>query len=253
MTAPAPGLPLTGERTVPGVAHENYWFRRHEVAYAFVAPLVAGRTVVEVGCGEGYGTDRLAAAGAEVVGVDYDASTVAHAARSYAAPAFVRANLAALPVRSQSVDAVVTLQVIEHVWHHGQFLAECHRILRADGLLAVSTPNRLTFSPGRDAPTNPFHTREFTADELVELIGGHGFRVEQLLGVHAGTRLAELDRSHGGSFVDAQLTTPHDRWGDRLRIEVAAIGVEDFGVLAADVHSVDHSLDLLVLARRSGA
>src|SRR5436305_4791224 len=88
-------LPLTGERTVPGVPEENYWFRRHEVAYRFALPLVAGKRVLEVGCGEGYGTDLLATAAREVVGVDYDPLTVAHAGGTYRRPWFMRGNLAA--------------------------------------------------------------------------------------------------------------------------------------------------------------
>src|SRR3954462_8692806 len=93
-------LPLTGERTVPGVPEENYWFCRHEAAYRFALPLVDGARVLEVGCGEGYGTDLLTRAAGQVVGVDYDATTVAHARRTYAQARFVRGNLAALPVRS---------------------------------------------------------------------------------------------------------------------------------------------------------
>ncbi|HXV93478.1 MAG TPA: SAM-dependent methyltransferase, partial [Pseudonocardia sp.] len=58
---PDPGLPLTGERTVPGVPEENYWFRRHEVVYRALAPRCAGGVVLEAGCGEGYGADLLAA------------------------------------------------------------------------------------------------------------------------------------------------------------------------------------------------
>jgi hypothetical protein len=93
-------LPLTGERTVPGVATENYWFRRHEAAYAFAEPLVARRRVLEVGCGEGYETAALAGSASGIVGIDYDALTVAHASGTYPQASFVRANLAALPIRS---------------------------------------------------------------------------------------------------------------------------------------------------------
>ena len=52
-----PDLPLTGERTVPGLAEENYWFRRHEVVYERLAQRCAGRDVLEAGCGEGYGAE----------------------------------------------------------------------------------------------------------------------------------------------------------------------------------------------------
>lgn len=243
-------LPLTGERTVPGVESENYWFRRHEVAYEFAVPLVAGRCVLEVGCGEGYGTALLATSAEQIVGVDYDALTVTHASSTYPGARFVRGNLAALPVRSESVDVVATLQVIEHVWNHPEFVRECLRVLRPGGLLWVTTPNRLTFSPGLEEPLNPFHTKEFTAAELVELVTRCGLGIEATYGLHAADRLRTLDVAHAGSFVDAQLAVPPDEWDEALRREVRSIRTGDFAVLAADVHDVDESLDLLVLARR---
>jgi SAM-dependent methyltransferase len=243
-------LPLTGERTVPGLPSENYWFRRHEVAYEFAVPFVTGRCVLEVGCGEGYGTALLAASADRILGVDYDALTAAHATATYPQARFVRANLAALPVPSSSVDVVATLQVIEHVWNHPEFVRECLRALRPGGLLIVTTPNRLTFSPGRDEPVNPFHTKEFTAAELVGLVTKCGFETETVYGLHASDRLRALDCAYGGSFVDAQLAAPPDEWSDALRSDVGSVGTGDFAVLAADVHEVDESLDLLVLARR---
>jgi SAM-dependent methyltransferase len=243
-------LPLTGERTVPGVLEENYWFRRHEVAYRFALPLVDGARVLEVGCGEGYGTDLLAGAAGSVVGVDYDAATVGHAWRTYPRARFVRGNLAALPIGSESVEVLATLQVIEHVWNHPEFVGECRRVLRPDGRLLVTTPNRLTFSPGRDEPVNPFHTVEFTADELVGLLTRCGFDVERVYGLHAGPRLAALDAAHGGSFVEAQLAVAPSAWSTALAEDVRSITAEDFEIVDGEARDVDASLDLVVLARR---
>ena len=146
---------------------------------------------------------------------------------------------------------VVTLQVIEHVWDHPQFVRECRRVLRPAGLLLVTTPNRLTFSPGRETPLNPFHTVEFTAGELVELLSRGGFTTRWLGGLHAGPRLAALDAGNGGSFVDAQLAASPRDWSPRLHAEVAAVSTADFEVAAADGRDVDESLDLVVLAERA--
>src|SRR6218665_1971940 len=71
-------LPLTGERTIPGLDIENYWFRRHEVVYQRLAGRCIGRDVLEAGFGEGYGADLLAGVARRVIGVDYDESAVAH-------------------------------------------------------------------------------------------------------------------------------------------------------------------------------
>jgi SAM-dependent methyltransferase len=249
-------LPLTGERTVPGVAEENYWFRRHEAAYLHVAGLIAssdaGAAVLEVGCGEGYGTALLAGQTGRIVGIDYDSATIDHAAQRYPQATFVRANLAALPFPDETFDAVVTLQVIEHVWNHPEFVRGCLRVLRPGGLLIVSTPNRLTFSPGLDEPANLFHTKEFTAAELIAMLVSCGATIDQVLGLHAGPRLVGLDSVHGGSFVTAQLEQAPDRWPTLLRQHVVSVGTADFGITADADAEIDESLDLLVIARRPG-
>lgn len=253
MDTATPGpLPLTGERTVPGIAAENYWFRRHQAAYEFARPYASERDVLEVGCGEGYGTALLAVESARVIGVDYDALTIAHAARTYPQAVFVRANLAALPVPDTSIDLLATLQVIEHVWNHPEFLRECRRALRPDGLLLVTTPNRLTFSPGLAEPVNPFHTKEFSATELADLLARCGFVVESLRGLHAGRRLTDLDAVHGGSFVNAQLERPPQDWPTGLWDDVASVTSADFEIRTDSVRDVDGSLDLVLLARPTG-
>jgi SAM-dependent methyltransferase len=203
--------------------------------------------VLEIGCGEGYGAALLSAVARRVVGLDYDAMTVAHAAASYPRPVFLRANLAALPVRSAAFDTVASLQVIEHVWDHAQFVRECVRAVRPGGMVVVTTPNRLTFSPGQDAPANLFHTHEFVADELAELIERCGAEVADVLGLRAGARLGALDAMHGGSFADAQLSTPPQAWSPDLAQDVAAVRTADFRVSG---ERLDACLDLIVIARR---
>src|SRR5262249_56594938 len=140
-----------------------------------------------------------------VVAVDYDAAAVAHVGSRYPRVEVMRANLAELPLPDASVDVVVNFQVIEHLWDQPQFVAECARVLRPPGLLMVSTPNRITFSPGRDTPINPFHTRELNADELTELLVDAGFREVAMSGLFHGPRLREMDARHGGSIIDAQI------------------------------------------------
>ena len=139
-------LALTGERTVPGIPAENYWFRRHEIAYRFIAESCRGKQVLEAGSGEGYGGAMLAAAGATVTCVDYDASAVEHTRRRYPELTMIAGNLVDLPLPDESVDVVVNFQVIEHLWDQAAFIAECRRVLRPGGRLLISTPNRITLS-----------------------------------------------------------------------------------------------------------
>src|ERR1700758_4649044 len=197
-------LTLTGERTIPDLDIENYWFRRHQVVYQRLAPRCAGREVLEAGCGEGYGADLIAGVARRVVAVDYDDAAVAHVRSRYARVEVMQANLAELPLPDASLDVVVNFQVIEHLWDQPQFVAECARVLRPAGLLMVSTPNRITFSPGRDTPVNPFHTRELNADELTELLIDGGFSDVSISGLFHGPRLSEMDARHGGSIIEPQ-------------------------------------------------
>ncbi|BBZ74999.1 putative S-adenosylmethionine-dependent methyltransferase [Mycolicibacterium anyangense] len=253
MTDPGDGgLPLTGERTIPGLAEENYWFRRHEVVYRRLSGLCAGKDVLEAGCGEGYGADLIADVARRVVAVDYDAATVAHVRARYPRVQVVAANLASLPLPDTSVDVVVNFQVIEHLWDQPQFVTECLRVLRPGGLLLMSTPNRITFSPGLDTPVNPFHTRELNAAELAELLTEGGFRMQSMNGVFHGPRLAEMDARHGGSIIAAQIdrAVADAPWPADLLADVAAVQCEDFDLAQEADRDIDESLDLVAIAVR---
>ncbi len=248
-------LTLTGERTIPDLDIENYWFRRHQVVYQRLAPLCAERDVLEAGCGEGYGADLIAAVARRVVAVDYDASAVAHVRGRYPRVEVMQANLAELPLPDASVDVVVNFQVIEHLWDQAQFVAECARVLRPGGVLMVSTPNRITFSPGRDTPINPFHTRELNAGELTELLVDAGFCDVTMRGLFHGSRLREMDARHGGSIIDAQIAraVADAPWPPGLAADVAAVTIDDFELIEADSYDgpdIDGSLDLVAIAVR---
>jgi SAM-dependent methyltransferase len=235
-----PTLPVTGERTVPGVWYENYWFRRHQAVYEAIVDDLAGARVLDAGCGDGYGAAMLATGGAErVVAIDYDAGAAAHARRSYRDIAVVRGNVVALPFGDDAYDTVVSLQTIEHLWDQAAFVAECRRVLRPRGRLILSTPNRLTFPPG-----NPFHSAELSPDELAGLVRRDG-RLESLRGLRHGRRLDGWERRHG-SIVDAQLATAPEDWPSALAARVRTVDIDDF-VLSAD--DLDGCLDLVATVR----
>ncbi|WP_216215891.1 class I SAM-dependent methyltransferase [Amycolatopsis aidingensis] len=248
--ARAATLHLTGERTVPGVPEENYWYRRHEAAYHALLPYCVNATVLEAGCGEGYGAGLISREAAGVLAVDYDEQAMAHVAEHYPRVSPVRANLAFLPVGTGSMDVVANFQVIEHLWDQEGFLAECLRVLRPGGRLLVTTPNRLTFTPDSDTPLNPYHTRELSPSELDSLLRTSGFDVELLHGLHHGPALRELDRRYDG-IIDAQLRVVmgslpgQAEWPAGLLADVSAIGAADFAIHGEDL---DASLDLVAVA-----
>lgn len=229
-------LPLTGERTLPGIAHENYWFRRHEVVYQYVAEhwLPGGARVLDAGCGEGYGADLLRRGGTRVTGLDYDALTATHIRAAYPEIAVLRGNLVQLPFADQAFDLLVSLQTIEHLWDQDAFVAEVARVAAKQ---VLATPNRLTFPPG-----NICHTRELTAAEFAELLG-QSLNVRELLGLHHGTRIKEWERKNG-SLVDAQLASPPEEWAPELSTFVVGLTVDDFEIGEA----TDDCLDLIAAA-----
>jgi hypothetical protein len=119
----------------------------------------------------------------------------------------------------------------------------------------MSTPNRITFSPGRDTPINPFHTRELNADELTELLRDAGFAVAATYGVFHGPRLLELDARHGGSIIDAQIAraVADAPWPADLLADIAAVTTADFELVEAgtvEARHIDDSLDLVAIAER---
>lgn len=243
-------LALTGERTLPGIADENYWFQRHVVAYDLAVDLLRRRqaeVVLDAGCGEGYGLAMLAAAGAtRVVGVDLDATVVEHAAATYAAtdPAIEvhAAELMALPLGDDAVELTVSFQVIEHLHDIPGYLRSLHRVTRAGGTIVIATPNRLTFTPGSDVPVNPFHTREFTAAELRDELTAAGLTVDRVLGVHHGERLQHVEAT-GRPLADL-LAEPPEAWPTWLRTTVHQVAPDWFEVAE---HDLDASLDLVAI------
>jgi SAM-dependent methyltransferase len=227
-------MQITGERTVPGIPEENYWFRRHEAVYQYVCALLGpAATVLEAGCGEGYGARMLAEAGHLPTLLDYDDFTVRHVRKAYPSMPIVRGNLVALPFADRSFDALVSLQTIEHLWDQPRFAAECHRVSR--GLLVLSTPNRLTFPPG-----NIFHTRELSPDQLRNLLDGHE---PTLLGLHHGPRIRSWEASYG-DLVAAQIAAQPAGWDPELAGFVASLTTADFEL---SERGLDRALDLIAI------
>ena len=236
-------LPLTGERTAPGIPDENYWFQRHVIAYRYALEAVRGKRVLDAGCGEGYGTDMLAAVAAQTVGVDLEEPVVRRAGALYPRARFETANLVALPYEDGSFDAVVSLQVIEHLHSPQEFLAECRRVLAPGGVLILATPNRLTFSP--DGLRNPFHTFEFAPDELRAAVAQHFGQIE-VLGVFHGARIRAIEALIRTSFAERLIAQPAPEWPAWLRARVHAVRERDFRISRA---RPERSLDLIAIAR----
>ena len=248
-----PPLELTGERTLPDVPEENYWYRRHLVVYEWIAERLAARggdavRVADLACGEGYGSDVLARSGAEVVGVDANPEAHEHARLRY-----VRPNLhferTLVETYDGPTDIVVFLQTIEHVQDPDAILERFKALVGPHGEAYVSTPNLLTLAPeGAEKSENPWHVKEYRADEYRELLERHFGHVE-LHGLFHARKLAlhqfAIERLAWDHVHKAlRLTKPFYGWF------TPAIAASDFVLRTAEQGAdLDRALDFVAVVR----
>jgi SAM-dependent methyltransferase len=167
-----PVLAFTGERFTPECVREiayEHWHR-----YAWASQLVKDKVVLDAACGEGYGSALLAESATSVIGVDVDADTIEHARQRYGRDGlrFVCSDCLQLPLDDDSVDVVVSLETLEHLADHDGLMAEFRRVLKADGLLVLSSPDRQQYSEATGYD-NPFHAKELNREEFEALLSRH--------------------------------------------------------------------------------
>jgi hypothetical protein len=219
-----PPLALTGERTLPDVPTENYWFRRHLAAYEWVAERCRGLEVVDMACAEAYEHARLKY---ERPGV----RVVRDLVERYAEPA----------------EAIVFLQTIEHVERPDLLLDRFRTLLRPGGVAYVSTPNVLTLAPpGASRSGNPWHLREYRPEEFRALCRGSFARVELFGLFHArALRAHELALRAGWDALHPRLrlTRPfYERF-------VPAISARDFRLRPEGEAPLSRALDFVAVLR----
>ena len=235
-----PPLELTGERTLPDVPVENYWFRRHLAVYEWIAARCAGLDVVDMACGEGYGTGMLARHARRVTGVDANPDAFEHASAKYT-QAGVRFVRDLIETYIEPCDAVVFLQTIEHVKEPEKVLAHFKAMAST---AYVSTPNLLTLAPpGAEKSDNPWHLREYRVREFRALCESVFDRVE-LYGVfHARKlRVHELALRAGWDGMHSALGITKSFY-DRF---TPAISARDFALREGPL---DRALDFVAVLR----
>jgi SAM-dependent methyltransferase len=262
-----PPLELTGERTLPDVPEENYWFRRHLAVYEWIAARISGLRVIDMACGEGYGSNLLASSAASVVGVDANPEAHEHARLRYRRPN-LRFARDLVETFAEAADAVVFLQTIEHLQDPGAVL-EHFRSLLAQGeagnvvpsptgvaeegrggrtrAVYLSTPNVLTLAPkGAPRSDNPWHVHEYRATEFEQLCRRHFGTVEMHGLFHTRKlRLHELALKAGWDSVHPRLrlTKPFYDWF------TPAISATDFVLRPASDCALDRALDFIAVCR----
>ena len=239
--AGVPPLELTGERTLPDVPAENYWYRRHLAVYEWIAERVEGLRVADLACGEGYGSDVLARSAADVIGVDANPDAHDHAKARYAREN-LRFERGLVEDFSELRDAIVFLQTIEHIHDPDKLL---QAIAAAAPTAYISTPNRLTLAPeGAEKSDNPWHLREYTAAEYRELLEPWFDRVElyglfhaRKLWLHELALKAGWDRVHKTLRISKLF---YDRF-------TPAIAASDFALRAESDCDLGTALDFIAV------
>jgi SAM-dependent methyltransferase len=158
------------------------WHGEHLARYRHAIEAGVTGRILDIACGSGYGSAFLGAHGSQVVAVDIDHGA---ASRGLLATSASQASGEDLPFRSECFDSVVSIETLEHVANPARFLDELRRVLRPGGLLVLSTPNARYTKPVEGTPTNPYHLREYFADELVDLVGDR-FADTKVLGQDLG-------------------------------------------------------------------
>lgn len=172
MTTPSPALEFTGERFTPECVREIWYEHMHR--YAFASPLARGLRVLDAACGEGYGSALMAESAASVLGVDISPQAVAHARQRYGGRDNLRFEMGdataldALP--DASFDLIVSFETLEHVEAQERMLDGFVRLLKPDGLLLVSTPDKHNYTE-LTGVVNEFHVRELYRDEFEAMLG----------------------------------------------------------------------------------
>ena len=246
-----PPLELTGERTLPDVPAENYWFQRHLAVYEWIGARVVGLRVLDMACGEGYGSEVLSRSAAAVVGVDANPDAHEHARLRYQ-----RQNLSFARGMVENFgdpgtfDAVVFLQTIEHVQDPVGVLGHFRTLLAPGGVAYVSTPNLLTLAPPGEARSgNPWHVREYRAEEFAALCRSvfdevelYGLFHARKLRLHGLALRAGWDRVHAALGITRAF---YDRF-------TPAINSGDFSLRparGAAGDGLDGALDFLAVCR----
>ena len=190
--------------------HGCDFFDQNLVRYRFACQFVSGRRVLDVACGTGYGSSMLGnEGGAEhVLGLDSEGEALG-AARSFAVSGkvdFAKGRAEHLPVNKCEYDVVVSLETIEHLEDPSLFIKEVRRVLKPGGMAIISTP--LNNSEGRFRPDNPFHIREYSSGEFVDLLRVAFDHVElwsQLIAFQDDIQI--LERSRIGSRIRRGLSS----------------------------------------------
>jgi len=240
-------LQWTGERYLPwmeiGEIHYEHLHR-----YNFASQFVHSKTVLDLACGEGYGSALLSESASKVVGVDIDKKTILHAKKSYKKTnlEFKIGSITEIPILgNEKFDVIVCFEAIEHIEDHKKLLLEVKRLLKTNGLFIVSTPNKLTYTK-LSTEKNPFHKKELYLHELQSLLHKNFKEVKiygQSLFLTSNIWLTESHTDNYDEFLIEKQTHGFGKSSLKRKIPNFFVSICSNGILPANTEKTSVLLD----------
>jgi len=170
---------FTGERLIPEVISEDTFLHLHR--YAITFDYIKDKEVVDIACGEGYGSFLMSKYAKNVTGIDIDEDTIINANSKYKNNnlSYLQGDVSKIPLQSSTIDVVVSFETIEHTTMHNEMMQEIKRVLKPDGLLIMSSPDKKNYSDKRGF-NNQFHVKELYLEEFENLIKKY-FKYDKML------------------------------------------------------------------------
>ncbi len=172
-------MKFTGERLINGMEGQIKLEHLHRYSLAF--PFASEKIVLDIACGDGYGTALLADVAYKVEGVDLDSKTIEYASKKYLRQNinFTIGDILNIPFEDNFFDLIICFETFEHLDEHDRLLNEVKRVLKDDGILIMSTPEKSVYSDARNY-SNKFHKKELYLNEYKDLLKNH-FNYNQFL------------------------------------------------------------------------
>jgi ubiquinone/menaquinone biosynthesis C-methylase UbiE len=170
---------FTGERLMPEVMNEDTFLHLHR--YAITFDYIKDKDVIDIACGEGYGSFLMSKYAKNIIGIDIDKNTIDNANSKYVNNnlSYLQGDVSKIPLQSSTIDVVVSFETIEHTTMHNEMMVEIKRVLKPDGLLIMSSPDKYNYSEKRGF-RNKFHVKELYLEEFENLIKKY-FKYDKML------------------------------------------------------------------------
>ena len=210
-------MEFTGERFTPENSREIWYEHYHR--YALASQLVAGLDVLDAACGEGYGSELLAGSAATVTAVDISAETIKHASMRYQHIEnlkFIEADCSQLQLGDKKFDAIISFETIEHLHQQEAMLAGFKNLLKPNGWLLISSPDKAEYSDAGNY-SNPWHLRELYRQEFIDLLAQE-FKAINLFGQKLAFHSIIWNLNQAGSYKSQTLADQQLQTADKLQL-----------------------------------